>query len=1433
MAESKNNFTNSRMNRDLDDRLVPKGEYREAQNISISASEGDDVGTLQNILGNIEESDLNINTAFLEIIGQYVDEVNNDIYVFLTNYTDSSIDTISNNSKLFAGAECYIISYNIQTNVNSILSQGNFLNFSKTHPILGINILEDLLFWTDNRNQPRKININTATNNLDYYNTEDKISVAKFFPFNAPELYREIKIKAITNTDYDGVNTRNMILPLGQLSTGNGLWGITENMMVTSTGVNSFVRRVNLTLTDPGTGLQTNVLQLSNLRPAGNFVDEEVITFTEYGMKDCVSKFLPYEYEAVLTADATDPNRYTINANQIPIDLSTTTLVNNMHASAQKVVEDIVKDMIPENVYITVAVDGLSIEFFQETAGVVIAFNVPLDGLSVKFFKVNPDYDANYSGDESYLKDKFIRFSYRYKFDDGEYSLIAPFTQIAFVPENDGYLLDESESKTARSSVMQNMENKVNCINLSIPTSFPSSDGTIQTAIKWKDAVNTLNIDSIEILCAFSDETRIRLIERLNVEDILSLSSTYGIFPANSENPNSGNSNVLTYKYNSQKPSVTLPPSDTTRVFDKVPIKALSQESAGNRIIYGNFIDKHTSPDSLQFRVSASKKSDIVFPSGDQTKRALPNHTLKENRTYQVGIVLADRYGRQSDVILSESETSVSIAGTRYGESTLFNPYGSLNKFSAVDILDWTGDQLFLYLEQAIPEFISKPGYPGFYSESNPLGWYTYKVVVKQQEQEYYNVFSAGAWRQDIPIIGNQFSYISLVNDNINKIPKNLSEVGPSEKSFSSDVLLYPKVNPIRKKITVDGGSTSFNFTGSFVDFSGIKSDKVDRIIYNSELISDPDTNELIYKGSEVPPDKVFMGKSSTLARISNNNTFGFRNNIITADVEGQYLFPTPASANIPYNALGVYETNPVISNLDIYWETSTSGYISEINASIDSGNLGPQTISPDTLEFFEDTELYQVGNGSVTLPQFGTVLFTIEGINAAGAFVNDPTATCVLNSVISSDTGSANLNNGFLIVPQAGSTVGSFSGRFNLYATSFQYYRLGRGFDFFITLTANNVINSNLTFSGQLSNSTPRSIVLQVPGASSSFPQEVIPIRNALLPLKTLPTQTLQGNSLRPNTYPAPYTGVNALRFPQAAPNTQSNYYTAPSVYWLDHSTQYARQVGSIANPNFDGTLGSLGNAALLSQPGGAGNSILFYQFILGYGASEWNSPAPANPTTVPYNQNGFGFPFTNAETTPYWPKGKFLGFIQCCDPSPNNPRNQPGSVQNNGGWNFNLHVPVGDFAWFTSNQNALPGVNGTLDQSNITKNLFWEIDDMFIPYGVGFNNYRKINNIGAPVTKAELAQVVSIVPSTGELIIDDQGFIDRFGENGTITKILSSNLQFSYSGQSISTQIYMRLKLTDASNPPTNGLNPLTIVYPRAAYTDIGQYFNIEIFG
>ena len=53
-------------------------------------------------------------------------------------------------------------------------------------------------------------------------------------------------------------------------------------------------------------------------------------------------------------------------------------------------------------------------------------------------------------------------------------------------------------------------------------------------------------------------------------------------------------------------------------------------------------------------------------------------------------------------------------------------------------------------MNEPIPSGFGADGYPGIYGYENPLGWYSYKVVVKQQEQDYYNIYLAGAVSGDI-----------------------------------------------------------------------------------------------------------------------------------------------------------------------------------------------------------------------------------------------------------------------------------------------------------------------------------------------------------------------------------------------------------------------------------------------------------------------------------------------------------------------------------------------------------------------------------------------------------------------------------------------------------------------------------------------------------
>ncbi len=62
------------MNKDLDSRIVPNGEYREARNLSISRSEGSKVGEFENVLGNTSISSLIGASATTEFIGKFIDK---------------------------------------------------------------------------------------------------------------------------------------------------------------------------------------------------------------------------------------------------------------------------------------------------------------------------------------------------------------------------------------------------------------------------------------------------------------------------------------------------------------------------------------------------------------------------------------------------------------------------------------------------------------------------------------------------------------------------------------------------------------------------------------------------------------------------------------------------------------------------------------------------------------------------------------------------------------------------------------------------------------------------------------------------------------------------------------------------------------------------------------------------------------------------------------------------------------------------------------------------------------------------------------------------------------------------------------------------------------------------------------------------------------
>lgn len=197
MANFQRNFVLGRMNKDTDQRLIRNGEYIDAVNVRIGSDESNsEIGAVSNVKGNTKLTTLRFQNVNLSdqarCVGAYEDGEAETIYWFVH---DSNF-TASNTGKLDM-----IVSFDVKDNiltyhVVSIDDGSNAnttLNFDEQYLITGVNLVDDLLFFTDNLNPPRKININrqyapppalTATDGI----TAEELLVLKRPPATSPTI---------------------------------------------------------------------------------------------------------------------------------------------------------------------------------------------------------------------------------------------------------------------------------------------------------------------------------------------------------------------------------------------------------------------------------------------------------------------------------------------------------------------------------------------------------------------------------------------------------------------------------------------------------------------------------------------------------------------------------------------------------------------------------------------------------------------------------------------------------------------------------------------------------------------------------------------------------------------------------------------------------------------------------------------------------------------------------------------------------------------------------------------------------------------------------------------------------------------------------------------------------------------------------------------
>jgi len=1143
MPEIKNTFLKSKMNKDLDDRLIPNGEYRDAQNLQISRSQGSSVGEFENVLGNTEAVNL-LTGDGAEVIGQFTSEKNNKIYIIsaaysleavcprdkvaysnggqtgttitlataagtvidpqasgiqvgmllrgdswnggvptiapvVTNVTATNITldttiTLLNLDVMTIGFANMIHELDVTTNTLKLLVVGDFLNLNKNYKIFGINLLDDLLYWTDNRNQPRKINVELANptplNTPTHYTREDQISVAKYYPYETPLVLQQNILNAISGAapaaglrGYNLTMTATTGIKIGDIVSGlenqnaQDLWEVIAINALVVTIYNNFI----LAPTAPVNRLLT--FSRSTMTNESSILNEN-----------------GFETEVFVGAgDVNDPNNpvtpaaapFTITAGTqfaIVYDFSNIVATENSPQPTPKVGDYITSDNFTGN-FITDPISGLALTIADEViiqsvitlcttiqyplnkyALITLTKDVLVNNISDKVrVGANPDYNSSFTGDEDLIEEKFIRFSYRFKYEDNEYSLSAPFSQICFIPKQWGQFgwgLDDPKQdmeNTFASTILEWFENRIDSIALKIP--LPQGGTNAATALTA--LTNDYKIESIDILYKESDELSTKIVQTIQVADIVA----GDIEPI----PNTSTAQFYyNFDYKSTKVYKVLPSSQQNRVYDKVPIKALAQEISGNRVIYGNYVAKNTPPNNLDYSVINGNKS-IAYNNYAQ----YPNHSVKQNRNYQVGFVLADRVGRASSVVLSTNDDISNTAG-----STLYVPYKSWDdvQATALSTYKWLGNSLNLTINNntninIVPTPDGQPGLYKSYPDSgaddininasgtgyaagvtyattynpglgtpqalgsgltvkvitvggggavtsieivnpgtgyvnseelqlvggannciveisvwnpNPLGWQSYKIVVKQQEQEYYNAYLPGFTlgypiRTPIKERGRT-AFAVIIADNINKLPRDLQEVGPLQSEFSSSVRLYGRVNnpTIDNRNVPPVYASNITYLWNSQYFPTRTFDEIVTIgpagLGGLELANSPFTSANTTSGAFLNPttDVSTDGKlpwglpggAQSFYNVEENPLVGdFRvgaqkgqpqlvafDNILNTLGAKVVLNPLTTSFPEPYAALaaGTYcmepflsvsETEPVESNLDIFYESSTS----------------------------------------------------------------------------------------------------------------------------------------------------------------------------------------------------------------------------------------------------------------------------------------------------------------------------------------------------------------------------------------------------------------------------------------------------------------------------------------------------------------------------
>ena len=608
MAELKHTFVKGRMNKDLDERLIPNGEYRDALNIQISSSEGSDAGAIENVLGNEKVFDLGLTNA--TCIGTAKDTLNKKIYWFVTSeelngiyeydIVNNIIDPILIDLKTFT--EVTIDSLRIDPSDDGLILRGMsldeikdiFFNFKQDSPVYDQSLKQSTQALCRNSikissvlpplefNVPKNTIItapqNATSNSLILNNVPytGEIQAGIAFTF---EYFKESVLNFDSKYFILGANIIDGLLFFTD--------GLNEPKVI---DIEKFKHYSNNLKQADGTIIKQNTIIRLYDGSTRNILEEDICVAKKAPQKSPELKMSTTLRDNVVVSSGTF-NFYKDGALVLPSNENPTiTAGQNLYPAAGWKEGDIIIFDFENNdktYEVTLKINSI---VSTTTVFQVISYSEQPENIDYSVTATLRENDPIYEL-------KFPRFAYRWKYLDNTYSTFSPFSMPAFIPGEFEY-----DGKKGFNEGLVNNLRRLTLLNID----------------KGNDTVK-----SIDILLKFDDDNNVYIVDTKKRKDV--------------EGAN------LSFEITKETIKSTVPNIQLLRQWDNVPKKALAQEIVGNRIIYGNYYQNYDIPYDPKFSVAP------VITDG------LFKRSIKSNRNYELGVVYVDKFNRQTPVLSNNS----------------------------------------------------------------------------------------------------------------------------------------------------------------------------------------------------------------------------------------------------------------------------------------------------------------------------------------------------------------------------------------------------------------------------------------------------------------------------------------------------------------------------------------------------------------------------------------------------------------------------------------------------------------------------------------------------------------------------------------------------------------------------------------------------------